>query len=101
MAAEDLLRGAYAKVERAEKHMAELRKTQQERIQQERRDLDVAAKLYLAAQHDRKPFRPADHGFDFSLSDIHNYLDGMRAANIARRKLQTDLDGSETLREAA
>ncbi|HEX4228248.1 MAG TPA: hypothetical protein VHZ07_06235 [Bryobacteraceae bacterium] len=29
-----------------------------------------AAKLYVAAKHDRKSFDPADYGFEFSTADL-------------------------------
>jgi hypothetical protein len=70
-------------VRRREKETAELRRLQQEREQKEKLDLEVAAKLYLAAQHDNQPFEPADHGFEFSISDVEGYIHGMRATQIA------------------
>ena len=79
---------------RREKDAAELRKVQQERNARERRDLDVAAKLYIAAKHDGKPFDPADHGFEFSIHDVHAYLEGVRAANIASATLTKDRDAA-------
>jgi hypothetical protein len=70
-------------VRRREKETAELRRFQHEREQKEKLDLEVAAKLYLAAQHDHQPFEPADHGFEFSISDVEGYIHGMRATQIA------------------
>jgi hypothetical protein len=75
---------------RRDKEMAELRKLQQERDQREKIELETAAKLYLAARHDRKPFHPADRGFEFSIQDIEAYLEGVRAANIAHATLNKD-----------
>jgi hypothetical protein len=69
---------------RREKETEELRRLQQERNQREKRDLDVAGKLYTAAQHDKKSFDPADYGFEFSITDIEDYLEGVRADNITR-----------------
>jgi len=90
---------------RYEKDTAELRKTQQERDQREAIDFDVASKLYLAAKHDKKPFHPADHGFDFSMDDIESYLEGVRAAHITRATLTKDRDAAvqtpKTHRQAA
>jgi len=79
---------------RYEKDTAELRKTQQERDQREAIDFDVASKLYLAAKHDRRPFDPADHGFEFSIDDIESYLDGVRAANIFRATILKDREAA-------
>jgi hypothetical protein len=70
-------------VRRREKETAELRRFQQEREQKEKLDLEVAAKLYLAAQHDNQPFEPAEHGFEFSIGDVEGYIHGMRATKIA------------------
>ena len=75
---------------RYEKETAELRQLQQERKQREKRELDTAAKLYLAAKHDGKPFHPADNGFDFPLSDVLAYLEGVRAANIYENTLKQE-----------
>ncbi len=92
-------------VRRYEKDTAELRKTQQERDQREAIDFDVASKLYLAAKHDKKPFHPADHGFDFLMDDIESYLEGVRAAHITRATLTKDRDAAvqtpKTHRQAA
>jgi hypothetical protein len=67
--------------------MAELQQLQKERIQRERQELEIAAKLYLAAQHDEQPFDPADHGFEFSIEDVESFLEGARAAKIYRETL--------------
>jgi hypothetical protein len=75
---------------RREKEYAELRRLQQERNQKEKQELEMAAKLYLAAKHDRKPFDPADHGFEFSNQDVEEFLEGVRAANIANSVLRKD-----------
>ncbi len=75
---------------RYEKDTAELRKMQTERDARERIDLDVASKLYLAAKHDGQPFNPADRGFEFSIDDIESYLEGVRAANLARATMIKD-----------
>ena len=58
--------------------VAELRTMQKERDAQRKIDLDVASKLYLAAQKDGQSYDPADHGFEFSTADIHAYLTGVR-----------------------
>jgi hypothetical protein len=79
---------------RYEKDTAELRKTQQERDQREAIDFDVASKLYLAAKHDHQPFNAADHGFEFSIADIEDYLQGVRAANITRATLTKERDAA-------
>lgn len=73
-----------------EKAAAELRQLQSEREAREKRDLDIAAKLYTAARKDRKPFDPVDHGFEFSKEEIESYLDGVRAAIITRETLHRD-----------
>jgi hypothetical protein len=73
-----------------DKDIADLHEAQKIRNKTERDDLEVAAKLYLAAQHDRRPFHPADHGFDFSNSDIEDFLKGVRAARIAHSTLDRD-----------
>jgi hypothetical protein len=74
---------------RREKETAELRDLQKQRSHKERDELDIAAKLYLAAKHDRKPFDPADHGFEFPIEDVEAYLEGRRAAIIANSTLRT------------
>ncbi len=70
-----------------EKDQAELRQLKKERIEQERLNLEIAAKLYLKAKQDRKPFNAADHGFEFSIVEIEEFLDGVRASKIYNRDL--------------
>jgi hypothetical protein len=48
-----------------EKLIAEIKQLQTDREQQEKEELAIAAKLYVAAKHDRKPFDPTDHGSNF------------------------------------
>jgi hypothetical protein len=85
---------------RYQKDTAELRTMQQERDQREAIDFDVAAKLYLAAKHDNQPFNPADRGFEFSSDDIEAYLEGVRAANIARPTIINAPDAAQGQRKA-
>ncbi|HEY3453680.1 MAG TPA: hypothetical protein VGK64_03700 [Bryobacteraceae bacterium] len=61
-------------VRRREKETAELRRLQEERKQNERRELDTASKLYLAAKVAGKPFDPTEHGFEFSIPQIERFL---------------------------
>ena len=63
-----------------DKDLADLREAQQERNQQEARDLATAAALYQVAKNRHRPFDPADHGFEFSIADIESYLEGASAA---------------------
>jgi hypothetical protein len=74
-----------------EKDTAELRKLQEERVQKEKRELETAAKLYLAAKHDNKPFDPAAFGFVFSTAVIEDYLESIGAASVAPEHLKTQL----------
>ena len=75
---------------RRDKDIAEFRNLQKERSRREADDFDMAAKLYLAALHDKKPFHPSDHGFEFSTADVEGYLKGIRAAQIARAALNPE-----------
>ncbi len=77
---------------RYEKDTAELRKIQAERDQRESVDFATASKLYLTAKHDGKSFQPSDYGFEFSIDDIEEYLEGVRAANIARSAVSKQRD---------
>ncbi len=79
---------------RYEKDTAELRKIQAERDQREGVDFATASKLYLTAKHDGKPFHPSDYGFEFSIDDIEEYLEGVRAANIARATVGKERDAA-------
>ncbi len=69
---------------RREKDTAALRTLQKEREHREAEQLELAAKFYLAAQHDHKPFDPEENGFDCSTEDIEAYLEAVRASQIAR-----------------
>ena len=68
-----------------EKDQAELRQLKKERMEQERLNLEMAAKIYLKAKQDRKPFNAADHGFEFSIPEIEEFVDGVRASKIYNR----------------
>ncbi|HEX4231537.1 MAG TPA: hypothetical protein VHZ07_22905 [Bryobacteraceae bacterium] len=70
-----------------EKLIAEIKLLQKEREQKEKDDLAIAAKLYVAAKHDRKPFDPADYGFEFSTADLEGYLHGQRAAFLTEKAM--------------
>jgi hypothetical protein len=68
-----------------EKLIAEILKLQKDRSQKEKDDFSLAAKLYIQAKNDRKPFDPADLGFEFSTSDVEAYLEGVRAAQLSQK----------------
>jgi hypothetical protein len=70
-----------------EKLIAEVKQLQKEREQKEKDDLSIAAKLYVAAKHDRKRFDPAYYGFEFSTADIEGYLHGQRAAFLTEKAM--------------
>ena len=59
---------------RFDKEMAELKQLQAERFDRQRRELDEAARFYLAAKRESKPFDPAEFGFDFSIEEIEHYV---------------------------
>ncbi len=69
---------------RREKDVAELRTVQKERDARRAEELAIAAMLYVAAEHDKEPFDPAGHGFDFTLEDVKCYLKGQRAGNLTK-----------------
>ncbi len=71
-----------------EKDLAELRQLQDDRITEEKQQLEDAAMLYTTAKHDGQSWDPADHGFDFSLDDVKAYLHGVRAAKLYRQSLK-------------
>ena len=73
---------------RREKETAELRELQQDRKAKKREQLDLASKLYLAAQQDHTPFDPAANGFDFSTAQIEHYLARVRAAQPRKTAAQ-------------
>jgi hypothetical protein len=73
-----------------EKDSAELRQLQKERSNKERQNLQAAAGLYTAAKNDRKPFDPANYGFEFSTADIESYLEGIRAADLFNAALKQE-----------
>ncbi len=69
---------------RHEKDVAELRSVQRERETRYREDLTIAAKVYVAAQHEGLPFDAQEHGFDFSTHEVEVFLQGQRAAQLDR-----------------
>jgi hypothetical protein len=84
-----------------EKDTAELRQLQQERNTREKEQLETAAKLYTAAKHDRKPFDPAEYGFDCSTEDVESYLQGVRAAHLLNATLKQERDQAKLRATAA
>jgi hypothetical protein len=84
-----------------EKDAAELRQLQQDRNSRERQDLQMAAGLYAAAQKDGKPFDPAQYGFEFSIDDIEQHLEGIRAAQASRDLMDGDIKPYRSLGNAA
>ncbi len=71
-----------------EKDLADLRTIQKEREAEEKLQLAMVSKLYLAAQHDGLPFDPAIMAFEFSIDDVKAYVNGARAARIAHETLK-------------
>lgn len=71
-----------------EKLIAEIARLQKERSQKEKDGLDIASKLYIKARADRKPFNHADYGFEFSTGEVEDYLEGVRAAQPARKTVE-------------
>jgi hypothetical protein len=73
---------------RREKDTAELRQLQEERKQETKRKqleiLEAATRQYVIAREDKKTFNPAEHGFEFSIDDIKDYLGHMSPAWIHR-----------------
>ena len=71
-----------------EKLIQEIKQLQKERDQKEKDELAQAAKLYIAAKTDRKPFDPMDHGFEFSTADVEGYLHGIGANRPTQTAIQ-------------
>jgi hypothetical protein len=84
-----------------EKDTAELRQLQQDRRSREQHDLQMLSGLYVAAQKEGKPFDPARYGFEFSIEDIENYLEGVRAAKASRELMKGDLKTYRSVGNAA
>ena len=59
---------------RREKETAELRALQQERNLREQRELESAARLYITARKESKPFDPTTYGFEFSTHQIERFV---------------------------
>ncbi len=66
-----------------QKLKTELAELQKERDEREAEAYSHASMLYLAAKKDRRPFDPADFGFEFSVGAIEDYLYASRARGIA------------------
>jgi hypothetical protein len=63
-----------------DKDIAELREVQNQRVTNQRTDLEIAAKMYIAAKKENKSFDAAEEGFEFSTDDVIAYLKGKRIA---------------------
>jgi hypothetical protein len=86
-------------VRRREKESAELRRLQQERAQKEKRALESAAQLYVAA--DTKPFDPAVHGFEFSIAEVESHLQGVRGGDTPGQQRSEEVNPERTAYRAA
>jgi hypothetical protein len=61
----------------------------------------MLAGLYVAAKKEGKPFDPAQYGFEFSIDDIENYLEGVRAAKATRDLMKGDMTAYRSVGNAA
>ena len=59
---------------RFEKEMKELKELQAERFDREGQELDEAARSYLSAKQENKPFDPIEFGFEFSTEEIERHI---------------------------
>jgi hypothetical protein len=87
-----------------ERDLAALRQLQTERRQRERAQLERAAKLYLKAQNERKPFQPADFGFEFTTAQIREFISspyGSRLLDPQPSQRTSDLDFARLHRSRA
>jgi hypothetical protein len=54
--------------------MKELKELQAERFDRERQEFDEAARSYLSAKQENKPFDPIEFGFEFSTEEIERQI---------------------------
>lgn len=76
---------------RRDKEIAELKFLQAQRVQREKVELEMAAKLYLAAKSGNQPFDPASHGFEFSIAHIEKHVETLRSSLIAAQSGQKEI----------
>ena len=76
---------------RRDKEIAELKFLQAQRVQREKVELEMAAKLYLAAKSGNQPFDPASHGFEFSIAHIEKHVETLRSSLIAAQSVQKEI----------
>lgn len=67
----------------AEKLRAELTELKKERFEKDAEQYAQAARVYLLAKKERRPFNPEGYGFEFSTGDIELYLEARRAQGAA------------------
>ena len=72
-------------IRRADRDEELLEAMQKERLQEEESKRMLAARLYLAAKKENKPFNPAELGFEFSIADIEGYLKGVELRRVAEK----------------
>ena len=86
---------------RREKDNAELARLQQERNSRRRQQLEIAAKLYAKAQRDHTPFEPRDFGFEFSIQDLKDFFDTVRAPNLLNATARKEDEHARAEQKAA
>jgi hypothetical protein len=72
-------------IRRADRDEELLKTIQAQRLQEEESKRMLAARLYLVAKKENKPFNPAEFGFEFSIADIEAYLKGVEARRAAEQ----------------
>jgi hypothetical protein len=85
----------------SEKDTAELRRLQEERRRKEKENLETASQLYLAAKQQKQPFDPAQHGFEFSNTEIESFLERARALKPAKPGFKQEPEDSQSYSSAA
>ena len=73
-----------------EKDTAALRKLQQDRADREKRELEEAAKQYIKALRENRPFEPAELGFEFSMTQIERRALALKPDLFAAREAERE-----------
>ena len=72
-------------IRQADREEQLLKAMQAQRIQEEESRRMLAARFYLLAKKENKPFNPAEFGFEFSIADIEDYLKGVELRRAAEQ----------------
>ena len=83
------------------KDLAELKALQQARLEEEKKNYELAAVIQQQAETTGQPFQPEKFGFVFSISDLAAFREAKSDLRLAKLLTQLRAEGQKTIAQAA